>query len=105
MRIVVPVVQEIVGRGGIEKPLRDTQLELLELGVRGKFCPLIIGHRMAPLQNGGDHRIKTRKSIPVDLRTVSVGTTAESILVLLEEQKTVCAAMLRSRDAERHTPR
>ena len=70
MRIIVPVVQEMIGRGGIEKPLRDTQLELL--GVLGKFCPLIIGHRMAPFQNGGNHRIKTRKSIPVDLRTVSV---------------------------------
>ena len=65
VRIVVPVVQEVVGRGGIEKPLRDTQLELLD--VRGLICPLIIGHRMAPLQNSGNHRIKTRKSIPVDL--------------------------------------
>ena len=103
MRIVVPVVQEVVGRGGVEKPLRDTQLELL--GVLGEICPLVIGKRMAPFQNGGNHRIETRKSIPIDLWTVLVGTAAKSILVLFKEQKTVCAAMLRSRNAKRHNPR
>ena len=85
MRIVVPVVQEVVGRGGVEKPLRDTQLELL--GVLGKICPLIIGERMAPFQNGSNHRIEARKCIPINLWTVLVGTAAESILVLFKEQK------------------
>ena len=41
MRIVVPVIQEVVGRGGVEKPLRDVQLELL--GVFRKLRPLVVG--------------------------------------------------------------
>ena len=43
MRIVVPVVQEIIGRGGVEKPLRDTQLELF--GVLWTLEILSIDHR------------------------------------------------------------
>ena len=83
MRIVVPVVQEVVGRGGVEKPLRDVQLELL--GIFRKLCPLVIGKRMPPFQNGRNHRIETRKGVPIDLRTVLVGTAAKSILILFEK--------------------
>ena len=83
MRIVVPVVQEVVGRGGVEKPLRDVQLELF--GIFRKFCPFIIGQGMTPFQNGRNHRIKTRKGVPIDLRTVLVGTAAESIFILFEK--------------------
>ena len=46
---------------------------------------------------------KTRKSIPVDLRTVSV-RLAKRVLILFKEQEAVCTAMLCTRDAKGHTP-